>query len=114
MGAHGVEREHLMCDDDPNGQPMMWDLHYDGCNFAEYTDCGDRPVCDANDQNCDDDEGFVCPEPTGLWEDPESCCHWYQCEEGRAFHMDCPYCKCNGVKILALIFPFMFNQKYWK
>ena len=56
-------------------------------------------MCDANDQNCEGDQGFVCPEPTGLWEDPESCCHWYQCEEGRAFHMDCPYCKLNGVKL---------------
>ena len=81
------------------------------CDDCFTVDCGDRPVCDANDQNCDDDEGFVCPEPTGLWEDPESCCHWYQCEEGRAFHMDCPYCKWNGVKILVLIFPFMFNPR---
>ena len=79
--------------DPANGNQECFDETSLICDDCFTVDCGDRPVCDANDQNCDDDEGFVCPEPTGLWEDPESCCHWYQCEEGRAFHMDCPYCK---------------------
>ena len=30
----------------------MWDTVFDGCNFAAYTDCGERPTCDDCNQEC--------------------------------------------------------------
>ena len=47
-----AEPEHLICDTDENGEFMMWDTTYDGCNYAAYTDCGDRPVCDDCNAGC--------------------------------------------------------------
>ena len=47
------EPEHLTCDLDPEtGEFMMWDTVFDGCNFAAYTDCGERPTCDDCNQEC--------------------------------------------------------------
>ena len=91
MDAHGVERDHLICEDAPDGQPMMWDLQFDGCNFAEYTDCGDRPVCDECNADC---QGEECPghnmdchdKPNGFYPDPYSCERFWECDHGNAFH----------------------------
>ena len=47
-----AEPEHLTCDTDENGEFMMWDTVYDGCNYATQTDCGDRPYCDDCNQDC--------------------------------------------------------------
>ena len=47
-----AEPEHLICDTDENGEFMMWDTTYNTCNYAAYTDCGDRPTCDDCNQGC--------------------------------------------------------------
>ena len=97
MGAHGVERDHLICEDAPDGQPMMWDLQFDGCNFAEYTDCGERPVCDECNEDC---QGEECPghnmdchgKPNGFYPDPYSCERFWECDHGNAFHFKVIFC----------------------
>ncbi|XP_036362567.1 protein jagged-1b-like isoform X5 [Octopus sinensis] len=35
-------------------------------------------------------EGFKCPEPSGLFPDPQSCRHFYQCDWSIAYRKDCP------------------------
>ena len=47
-----AEPEHLICDTDENGEFMMWDTTYNTCNYAAYTDFGDRPTCDDCNQGC--------------------------------------------------------------
>ena len=45
--------KHFLCDlSDENGRPMMYDLEWSGCNHDYLTDCGDRPVCDECNANC--------------------------------------------------------------
>ena len=46
------EPEHLLCDTDENGEFMVWDLTYDGCNYLAQTDCGERPICDDCNEGC--------------------------------------------------------------
>ena len=46
------EPEHLLCEDDSHGEPMMWNLAYDGCDYKANTDCGERPICDECNDNC--------------------------------------------------------------
>ena len=46
------EPVHLTCDTDGNGEFMMWDLAFDGCNYAAQTDCGDREICDDCNDEC--------------------------------------------------------------
>merc|ERR1711890_208268 len=46
---------HHPCPDDPKtGKPEVFDLVYYGCNYQEYTSCGDRPICDLCDENCEE------------------------------------------------------------
>ena len=87
----GGAAEHLICPDDAEGEPMMWDLEYDGCNFAGQTECGVRPVCDECNDNC---RGGECrghdmdcrDEQNGFYPDPYSCERFWQCDQGNAFH----------------------------
>ena len=65
------------------------------CEEPHLVDCGDRPICDAADQNCQeqttpDPDAWRCPQPWGYFPDPESCCYFYQCEEDIAYHEICP------------------------
>ena len=54
--GHDSTPEHFICDiDSHTGKPMMFDLVYNGCNYEEYTNCGDRPKCDECNQNCRED-----------------------------------------------------------
>ena len=91
-GAAGdLVAEHLICEDDAEGEPMMWDLEYDGCNFAGQTQCGVRPVCDECNDNCRDGEcrghDMDCrDEQNGFYPDPYSCERFWQCDQGNAFH----------------------------
>merc|ERR1719270_2812013 len=54
-----------------------------------------RPICDANNQNCQvqttpDPNAWTCPEAWGYFPDPDSCCYFYQCEDNVAYHELCP------------------------
>ena len=62
-------------------------------------DCGDRPICDENDENCVDPEDktttvkpdFDCPEEAGYFPDPKNCIKYYHCWDGLPQeHITCP------------------------
>ena len=65
-------------------------------------DCGDRPICDENDENCDEvttaiptptaGPDFECPEPSGYFADPKNCIKYYHCFDGvPEEHVTCPF-----------------------
>jgi len=85
------EGTHFKCPDD-----QLFDLTYDGCNFPNLVDCGDRPVCGDCDEDCHDNGGgshdsadcnnsgedheFDCStKPAGWYADPFNCRKYYQC-----------------------------------
>merc|ERR1711868_182739 len=96
------EPEHLTCDLDPEtGEFMMWDTVFDGCNFAAYTDCGERPTCDDCNQECwtnahdggeiDCGHDLDCGSlKDGWYADPYSCRKYWQCVGGKGYHHMCP------------------------
>ena len=45
--------KHIMCPDDADGNPEMFDLVFNGCNFDYLTHCDGRPVCDECNDNCE-------------------------------------------------------------
>lgn len=84
----------------------LFDLTYDGCNFPEMVDCGNRtrPI-DASTVNTSprpttsqqttvsgatNPPTFQCPEPEGLFPDPEDCGAFYSCLENEPTHKLCP------------------------
>merc|ERR1712110_1264304 len=83
---NGVTEEHLICPEE-NGVQEMYDPEHTWCNYPNKVECGDRPVCDKNDENCDegttskpDPTGtpdFVCPEHSGYFADPKNCIKYY-------------------------------------
>jgi len=95
-----AEAEHLLCPDDDKGNPEMFDTTYNGCNFADYTKCGTRPVCDECNKNCADpgptDSPIDCGHPLdcsskddGWYADPYSCKKYWHCTAGVGQHMIC-------------------------
>ena len=42
-----------MCPDDADGNPEMFDLVFNGCNYDYLTHCDGRPVCDECNDNCE-------------------------------------------------------------
>ena len=96
-----AEPEHLLCPDDEEGNPEVFDSTYEGCNYLEYTKCGDRPVCDECNQNCyqptsspdgelDCGHDLDCSsKPDGYYADPYSCKKYWHCSGGRGSHMIC-------------------------
>ena len=95
-----AEPEHLLCPDDAQGNPEMFDLAFDGCNFDYLTKCGMRPVCDECNQNCgpppttphpvDCGHDLDCSsKPDGWYADPYSCKKYWQCSNGHGYHNMC-------------------------
>ena len=79
----------------------MYDPEHTWCNYPNKVDCGDRPICDENDENCDegttskpDPTGtpeFVCPEHQGYFADPKNCIKYYHCFNDMVEeHITCP------------------------
>jgi len=70
----------------PEGQ--LYDLKYDGCNFAELVYCGDRlrPNGTVTMQptivpSVTPDPGYTCPQPGGAFPHDENCELYYLCVE---------------------------------
>ncbi len=67
------------------------------CEEPAKVDCGERPVCDQNDQNCFTPTApptvppsdFNCPQPDGYFPDPENCIYFYQCVGDMAYRQLC-------------------------
>ena len=72
------------------GKQELYDIGHNWCDHPERVDCGSRPICDKNDENCiePDDKttptppDFECPEPSGYFADPTNCIKYYHCYEG--------------------------------
>ncbi|CAG7822498.1 unnamed protein product, partial [Allacma fusca] len=70
---------------------LLFDLVYDGCNYPEQVDCGDRvrpgtgptppPKASTQPGTGPTQPGgdFVCPKDEGLFPNPKDCSTYYQC-----------------------------------
>jgi len=95
----------------------LFDLRYNGCNFPQYVDCGERERPEGAASTVTPPEGttpstqaptgttepgnttsvrptggpgFECPEPEGSFADPEDCEGYYVCNAGIPIHALCP------------------------
>jgi len=95
-----AEPEHLFCPhagDDPKA--TMYDIAFNGCNFPGNTNCGNRPICDRCNDNCEDPEpgteidcghDLDCSsKPDGWYPDPYSCPKYWHCSGGASVHLMC-------------------------
>ena len=83
------------------GVQQLYDPTHIWCDYPNKVDCGDRPICDENDENCNaapttdptapTKAPFVCPEPSGYFADPNNCMKYYHCYDGvPEEHKICP------------------------
>ena len=96
-----------------NGVQELYDPAHTWCNYPNKVDCGDRPICDENDENCEEpaptgstitpptgNPDFDCPSPSGYFADPKNCIKYYHCFEGNVEeHITCP----NGNHIFGYV-----------
>merc|ERR1712165_678761 len=47
------QAEHINCQKQ-NGQQLLYNAAAVQCDWADRVNCGDRPICDENDENCED------------------------------------------------------------
>jgi len=91
LGDHG---DHFTCDEGLFYDPInVW------CNFPEYVDCGDRPICNDCDEDCTNQSTLPPPEqcdhdcsvgpPDGFF--AEGCCEnsYCRCVGGLGYLMHC-------------------------
>jgi len=95
-----ADAQHVLCPNDDEGNPEMFDLVYNGCNYEDLTECGKRPVCDECNQNCGTTgttpSPIDCGHPLdctnkedGWYPDPYSCKKYWHCSAGTGQHMIC-------------------------
>lgn len=82
-------------------EDMLFDIQYDGCNFAQDVYCDDlyrptnvpsttrRTTTTTRQPGVSTDAPFICPEPEGLFPDPANCQAYYQCFNGNSWHQFC-------------------------
>ena len=74
------------------GKQELYDIGHNWCDHPERVDCGDRPICDEKDENCNEPStpstkstppmpDFECPQPNGYFADPTNCIKYYHCYE---------------------------------
>ena len=84
-----------------DGIQELYDPTHTWCNYPNKVDCGDRPICDENDENCNaapttdptapTKAPFECPESSGYFADPNNCMKYYHCFNGVVEeHLNCP------------------------
>ena len=102
----GLPPKHFICPDDEEGNPEMYDLTYDGCNYEYLTDCSGRPKCDECNQDCHDtstttttpdcsppEEYIDCSEVGAGWfPDTHNCRRYWHCSTptSQPEHFLCP------------------------
>jgi len=106
---NGVVEQHETCPLDAAGKQELYDIGHNWCDHPERVDCGDRPICDENDANCNEPStpstpstkstppmpDFECPQPSGYFADPTNCIKYYHCYENVVEdRITCP--KVNG------------------
>ncbi len=72
-----------------DGKQELYDPVNTWCDYPERVDCGNRPICDVNDENCHDqdnggnEDDDVCKDlPDGYHPDPENCVQYWHCFDG--------------------------------
>jgi len=68
----------------PDG--YLFDDYQEMCMPAGDVDCGER---DCDGQPCEVAD-FTCPQPTGLFPDPDNCIMYQDCKDGSAMRETCP------------------------
>jgi len=74
-----------------NGQQLLYRPSDNQCDWPDRVECEDRPVCDKNDENCEEHH-ITTPAPT--------VCDGIACDHGDGFYpegecAEC-YCRCVG------------------
>lgn len=66
------------------------------CDWPERVECGDRPECDEDNQDCEDHHittekpsDFNCPAEYGYFADPKNCIYYYHCDADTAVRLKC-------------------------
>jgi hypothetical protein len=92
---------------------FLFDLQYFGCNYPELTHCQERdrpegvpgtinpPIVTGGTPPpgvCGDDDFYA------LYPDPDDCTSFYQCSEGVAYHMKCPWPLLYNIEVEACDF----------
>merc|ERR1711973_413456 len=99
--CYGGVGQHYACRTD-----MLFDLRYNGCNYADQTYCGDRPICGACDEDCVYQTTTTTTATTtpcgheesqcdifgaGTHPDPFNCRKYWNCDgAGNGYHEFCP------------------------
>merc|ERR1712179_180565 len=92
----GRVQEHLTCPKE-QGVQECYDPEHVWCNFPDKVNCGDRPICDEKDENCNEattkkPDDFECPAESGYFADPKNCIKYYHCFNGiPEEHKICPH-----------------------
>jgi len=101
-GCIGGKATPHMCPPDPQtGYPEVFDMVYKGCNFQEYTYCGDRPICGDCDEGCEyqpttpadcsNKPKLDCSQlDDGWYPDQYNCQKYWHCNADQAEHLICP------------------------
>ena len=73
-----------------NGKQLLYRPSNNQCDWPERVECGDRPVCDKNDENCVEHH-VTTPTPT--------VCDTIPCDHGDGFYPEgnCSQCFCRCV-----------------
>jgi len=90
--SHG-QGEHHLCEDD-----LVYDVDHVWCDYPDRVECGERPVCDECDNNCQ--EASTTPKPCdhtmdcsdkldGWYTDPYNCRKYWHCDHGVGEHFMC-------------------------
>jgi len=93
---NGAVQEHITCPKE-QGVQELYDPAHTWCNFPQTVTCGDRPICDENDENCGEattkkPDDFECPADEGFFADPKNCIKYYHCYNGiPEEHKICPH-----------------------
>jgi len=77
--------------DKKNGQQLLYRPEDVQCDWESRVECGDRPICDENDENC-------APQPVHTTT-PASVCNEIPCDHGDGFYPEgsCAQCFCRCV-----------------
>merc|ERR1711973_899227 len=73
-----------------NGEQLLWFQDEMACDYPSRVECGDRPLCDKNDENCEEHH-ITTPAPT--------VCDGIACDHGDDFYPEgeCEPCFCRCV-----------------
>jgi len=84
---------HYMCE-----EGLLYDPVHIWCDYPSSVDCGERPICNACDEDCEAPSSTTLPcdhvldcsgKPDGWYADPYNCRKYWHCEHGVGEHFLC-------------------------